>query len=531
MNQSDQDKDNFYATDINGVEKHISQVERGKLGYWCTACKGEMIAVKGEWMTQHFRHVAHDIQHRTNCTYSDETYRHKLAKEILQRLKKIKVPSIKKYPPNGVEGLPVLLKEAHFVTAYRVENELSFYEDINGQVAWGRDINFDTELLKELIIRPDVSFFDQNNTPILLIEIVATHKVDANKLLKIKRLGIDTVEITIPKDTPQEIEKTFLHTYRTEWLYNHEQEQTKYVRLPLSTDKRIQSPDEFQARVFGATESYECRKTQISHLIRRTRKVLESKPYLDTERYLSGEIRRLERLQKRHQAQLELLDREASEQVKREFESEVIGLDRTQSELDQETGAIEQQEREFEERHAGLESRYNQKRTEQVTALRNYRATCSDQIDAITARIETLGGSGITANGILRKIRELEETIIRETERIKHDYEQQLERGIQIANGRKRLTAIQSESYRQAQEQFEADRKQLSDRFDRIRATTALEIKSRNSSNPRLASDLERILQLEQFIRTIRYCEKEEGRIIKAKAELESGAYKSWYRP
>ena len=71
------------------------------------------------------------------------------------------------------------------------------------------EVDFEKEKEKFLLIQPDVAFFDKDETPILLIEIVATHKVDPEKIVKIKRLGIDTVQVKVPKDSPQEIENCF----------------------------------------------------------------------------------------------------------------------------------------------------------------------------------------------------------------------------------------------------------------------------------------------------------------------------------
>ena len=177
-------ENNVYAFDIKNIPKHISEVESGKKGYYCMGCGREMQAKKGGILTHHFAHDPKDILKKGKCIYSDETYRHKLAKEILQRIKQIKVPNLYKYPSLGIEGKPNKLREAWTVVASTVKNELTFYEDENGTICYGRDIVFEgTE--KFLLIKPDVTFFDKDENPILLIEIVATHKIDKNKLIKI----------------------------------------------------------------------------------------------------------------------------------------------------------------------------------------------------------------------------------------------------------------------------------------------------------------------------------------------------------
>ena len=85
---------NVYAYDCHRDVRHISEVESGKNGYHCIGCSYEMIARKGPLRQNHFSHAPRNLLDKVECTYSDETYRHKLAKEILQREKKIRVPAV-----------------------------------------------------------------------------------------------------------------------------------------------------------------------------------------------------------------------------------------------------------------------------------------------------------------------------------------------------------------------------------------------------------------------------------------------------
>lgn len=101
--------DNVYAFDIENNEKHISEVESGKKGYYCRGCKAEMIAKKGDLTNRrhHFAHVPRDVESKGKCMRSDETFRHIYAKEMLQLHKQIKVPSVWKFPPKE-------LSESHY---------------------------------------------------------------------------------------------------------------------------------------------------------------------------------------------------------------------------------------------------------------------------------------------------------------------------------------------------------------------------------------------------------------------------------
>jgi hypothetical protein len=46
-----------------------------------------MQAKKGDKKSHNFAHDPKDVDTKGKCTYSDETYRHKLAKEVFQVIK------------------------------------------------------------------------------------------------------------------------------------------------------------------------------------------------------------------------------------------------------------------------------------------------------------------------------------------------------------------------------------------------------------------------------------------------------------
>lgn len=167
-----------------------------------------MQAKKGEHKKHHFSHDPKDIAIKGKCTYSDETERHKIAKDILQRIKQIKVPALYKYPPQVVEGKSYKIRDAQVIKAFSVRNEISFYEDENGNLSYGSNIYSETGIKKYALIRPDITFFDVNEKPILLIELIATHDINEEKLSKIIRLGDDTIRISIPKESPEKIEES-----------------------------------------------------------------------------------------------------------------------------------------------------------------------------------------------------------------------------------------------------------------------------------------------------------------------------------
>ena len=131
-----------------------------------------------------------------------KTYRHQLGKQILLNYKKVKVPAVYKYPPKNSTGLIAnLISKEKYIEASFGKAELTFYEDDNGRIHYENLSN--DSIVKHQLIRPDITFFDNQSKPILLIELVVTHKLTEEKRLKIKRLGIDCIQITIPKDSPE----------------------------------------------------------------------------------------------------------------------------------------------------------------------------------------------------------------------------------------------------------------------------------------------------------------------------------------
>lgn len=283
---------NVYAFNVKNEEIHISDAQSGRKGYYCLGCKREMQAVISIIVGRisYFRHDAQSVKGQPKCTYSDETYRHKLAKEILLSLKKIKVPPVYKFPPIGHEGKVYILSEARVVEAFSVGIERNFYEDENGQIHTQKSNIPINE--KHLLIRPDVTFFDENEKPVLFIEIVVTHKLTDEKRIKLKRLGIDTVQIRVPKDSPQEIEKSFFNTQYLKWIHNNEEQRTEYISIPEGSSEGILPIDEEQRKLFAETSK--CRAAQIKNLTRTIERCLESKLYRDIKGGLESELSRVE---------------------------------------------------------------------------------------------------------------------------------------------------------------------------------------------------------------------------------------------
>ena len=538
MLEENNHENNVYAHDIKNQIKHISEVESGKKGYYCMGCKREMQAKKGSINTHHFAHDPTDIIRKGKCTFSDETYRHKLAKDILQRIRQIKVPSLLKFPPNDIEGKPNLIRSSWVVQAHSVEIELQFYEDENGLVKYGRGMNFEKfENKIQLLIQPDVTFFDEYNKPILLIEIVATHKINIEKALKIRRLGIDTVEITIPKSSPNDIEESFNKTDRTQWIYIYEQEQTNYVRFSEGDNEGISSIDEFQRKLFESIESYSCRTSQINNLIRAIAKCLESDQYRAVKQSVTGEIQRVEINTETNRVQLLRLQSEIeielrkefglkTERVRNDFKSNADRIDEEQELIDEEKGELE---RKYDE----LGERYKRKKAEIRDIQGNYKSEFQGEIERLEEYLGKLGAIGITLEERIRGIESEEISFTRSieaaTRQIEIDEEFQITEIARIEHRRKSIAAEYIDIEKKIISEFESNESTIRRRFENLREESIRAISNRDSKSvSRIRREIEELLDEKGPLIAIASEISNLRRYKRAKEFLNSRAWQNW---
>lgn len=393
--------DNVYALNLQDDEVFIDDSESGRKGYACMGCKRQMEAVISKITNRrsYFRHVVKANEDGKKCTYSDETYRHKMAKEILQDKKRIKVPAVYKFPPKGNDGWPNLISEAKFIEAQTVGIERSFYEDENGKISFGKN---DKPEGKYLLIRPDVTFFDKDEKPILFIELVATHKVTDDKKIKIKRLGIDTVQVSIPKDSLEAIGKAFNKSNRTKWLYNYEQENTQYIPVTTSDSEGIQSIDQEQRKLLE--ESYKCRTAQIRNLIRSIGRCLGSEYYKQVEQQVRSEISRVEGNTEKCEDEWRRICKDRRSEIKHKCQSKT---EKFRSEKSQ----LEKEENKFQEDCSDLEGRYIRKAEELEREAEEIRETELMLNGSETEIAESIAETEIGINKIIEEQRRIESEI------------------------------------------------------------------------------------------------------------------------
>ena len=338
------------AKNVKGEVIFIDTAESGRKGYFCVGCDKPMqanIQKKNPNHRSYFSHVPVDVSKgEEKCTYSNREHRETIASDILQRLKRIKVPEVLKFPPKGDKRNPVLLAEAKFVSAHKVRSQLTFYEDQVGKIYWGKNPDIDE---RYLLLRPDITFFNEKDEPILFIELVVTHQVNEEKKVKLGRLGIDTVIIIIPRGSDQEIEDNFKSVQRVKWEYNDQEARTSYFSVSDRAPEGVLDFDEQQRRIFG--ESVTCRRIRINNTIRTIRKCLEGKQYREAERDFEREIFRIEEATGKEKQELASLEKYHREEAVEKASGGFPNFEREKAEIEEEERGFEIEERELEQRY------------------------------------------------------------------------------------------------------------------------------------------------------------------------------------
>jgi len=358
------------AKNVKGETVYIDDAESGRKGYFCFGCDKKMqanIQRKNPNFRSYFSHIPVDVlKGEKKCTYSNREHRELIATDILQRIKRIKVPRVLKFPPNGAKGNPVELTKEKFISAHKVKSQLTFYEDKEGIIYNGKNPEIGN---RYLLLRPDVTFFNEKDEAILFIELVDTHKVTDEKKIKLRRLGIDTISIIVPRASDQEIEENFKSVQRVKWEYNDEEARTSYISVSYRAPKGVLEFDQQQRRIFG--ESVSCRQSRINNTIRSLRKCLEGEFYDNIKRDFEREIFRVKKATEASQKRLADLEKRYDEEAFSEIAGRFEDFEREKSEF-------ERAEEIFGTAKSGMEKLYFGKRNEleeQFREVENFELT------------------------------------------------------------------------------------------------------------------------------------------------------------
>ncbi len=395
-----------FALDRNNQRVYIQDVSEENKGlgpgYYCIGCSRTMVAALPKVYKKYFRHHIALKDGEKKCTFSNETYRHFLAKTFLKDINKIKVPSVYKFHHKLKEAPAKLISEAKFIEAFRVSIETYIYENESGELIYDESKLEETNQVgnskKSLLIKPDAILFNEQNQPILIVEFVATHKPNQEKLLKIKRLGIDAVQVNVPKSSPEEIKDILFTTKNTKWLFNNEESKTEYDALPKSYTGGIPEIDWEQRKLFEETPA--CRSAQITNLIHRIGEILESESFTRSEQSIRHELQRVEENTDEHRTRLgDLFDEHR---------------DRGVGQHSERRKALSDEQGKFQQKVADLEKRYFAKRSaleEDITAterqIENQRSGSAGISESIEREKKLIGGTRNAIRFIERDIRRI----------------------------------------------------------------------------------------------------------------------------
>jgi competence CoiA-like predicted nuclease len=241
---------------LNGRLAHISKVENGlNCGCLCPACKTLLVAKKGKINKHHFAHK------NTDCNKGIETALHLMAKDILQKHMKIKIPKYIVYLENYgcMEATP-----EGYITADRVTLE---------------------KRIDDMV--PDVIFEKEGKK--MLIEIAVTHSIDHDKLDKIKKHGFSVLEVYLDDHSFSEksLEEAVIHsTHNKKWIYSSKEQYFKKKLLPKAKRMEIERQNEREKMILEARKEYE--KAKEGFDIYREKQIQKGYEVLSTTRQCMG---------------------------------------------------------------------------------------------------------------------------------------------------------------------------------------------------------------------------------------------------
>lgn len=249
--------------------------------YRCIDCGYPMVAkalAGGSKREKHFAHKA--TEGMRPCSFSNESYRHYIAKQLLVAQLWVMVPAVYPRVPPGFQGKMPLLAPARQVKAASATQEQNIYVDEQGEIRSERrvaGVEFDDFGGRRVpLARPDVVFFNAAGQPILLIEIHAEHQCSEQKIARLALYGVDTIEIHIPRSSDSaHIEYLLTVTQNTIWLYNGQQASFVLATAgtALLTGSGVAAAD-LEEYLSGRTETLKCRLNRVTDAIHALRAVL-----------------------------------------------------------------------------------------------------------------------------------------------------------------------------------------------------------------------------------------------------------------
>jgi hypothetical protein len=545
----------FAFSEAYGGEIHISKViESGRHDFICLGCKKPMLAILRKIYTYkpYFRHDVRDVERRERCTYRDDDHRRKIALTELYLYKQIHVPPLYKLPPKGAPGLAIPLLPGETIYGVKVAREQYFHEDEAGDVQISSGVESKRD---DLLYYADAVFYNADDEPFLLVVFSdgKRKKRDVESMAGLARLRINTVQFTIPKESPEAIQNAIRNGKNTKWLYHDKERQSDYFSLSGELPGGIPATDVDQGQLFA--ESFDCRKVQINNLIRAINRCLASERYRTAERGIRtaiGETQLAISRSRERRGQLE-------EQYLAEFDT---AHSRELSDFSERRSRIAAQRAGLSQRYQDLESRYRKKASEledqrkllesnldsEEKALRGAGRTTAelkndlehghqkavermgDEFKRAIRSVEREQGDtdrnctteGAAVSRIQRDIGNAPDDLARRQSSQREDHNK-LEA---TANGVISDLQKERDSY---QEQLDRARKELTAGFDELRRRAAVAAQNENANGGTgLAKRLKALIDARGLVVAVETSGSELRKLQTAKAFLGSPAFQTW---
>lgn len=210
----------IYALKNNEIV-HISEVENGlACDCVCPSCGEKLVAKKGDKVVHHFAHKSN-----LNCEYGYETSLHMAAKKIIENAEKMIIPAVVVSFPKSYKR-KITITEPKEVAIQKVQLEQTYG-----------------------CLIPDIVVHSMGQ--IFFVEIYVTHKVDEEKIAKLRNANISTIEIDLSK-MDQLVTEENLKTYllgeveEKVWIYNR-------------------AAHNWYNRFLGTSKEYNCRYDKFAH--------------------------------------------------------------------------------------------------------------------------------------------------------------------------------------------------------------------------------------------------------------------------
>ncbi|MFT4058456.1 MAG: competence protein CoiA family protein [Legionella sp.] len=192
-----------FGLNKNNTIAHIADVESGeKCNCICIECKSPLIAVKGRIKEHHFRH-----KNVTECEGGLESAIHLAAKKEIMKRKHITLPQCVS-TASAIDSRGIKHTECKTIVK---DKQIILFDDVQEE-----------KVLHEM--KADI-LASKGDTQ-LIIEIFYRHKVDEEKIKKIKKANISAIEINLSDLTQEDVKsmETFWSRINNpicvQWLHN-----------------------------------------------------------------------------------------------------------------------------------------------------------------------------------------------------------------------------------------------------------------------------------------------------------------------